>query len=178
MDKFLLLVGKSGSGKDTIAKILSDKYGLRQLKSYTTRPRRFTTEDTHTFVTKLPEATETVKLIAYTEFNGFEYCATNVQVENSDIYVIDPDGVLYFMEHYCGSKKPVVVYIDMPWRKRFARMIGRKDGVFAAAKRIIHDHFKFKSLNDIPAMYATTSTSSLRNAAGIAMVLGLEDRYG
>ena len=176
MDKFLLLVGKSGSGKDTIAKILSDKYGLRQLKSYTTRPRRFTTEDTHTFVTKLPEETETVKLIAYTEFNGFEYCATNVQVENSDIYVIDPDGVLYFMEHYCGSKKPVVVYIDMPWRKRFARMIGRKDGVFAAAKRIIHDHFKFKSLNDIPAMYATTSTSSLRNAA--AMVLGLEDRYG
>ena len=92
--------------------------------------------------------------------------------------MIDPDGVLYFMEHYCGSKKPVVVYIDMPWRKRFARMIGRKDGVFAAAKRIIHDHFKFKSLNDIPAMYATTSTSSLRNAAGIAMVLGLEDRYG
>ncbi len=178
MDKVLLLVGKSGSGKDTIAKILSDKYGLRQLKSYTTRPRRFTTEDTHTFVTKLPEETETVKLIAYTEFNGFEYCATNVQVENSDIYVIDPDGVLYFMEHYCGSKKPVVVYIDMPWRKRFARMIGRKDGVFAAAKRIIHDHFKFKSLNDIPAMYATTSTSSLRNAAGIAMVLGLEDRYG
>ena len=178
MDKFLLLVGKSGSGKDTIAKILSDKYGLRQLKSYTTRPRRFTTEDTHTFVTKLPEETETVKFIAYTEFNGFEYCATNVQVENSDIYVIDPDGVLYFMEHYCGSKKPVVVYIDMPWRKRFARMIGRKDGVFAAAKRIIHDHFIFKSLNDIPAMYATTSTSSLRNAAGIAMVLGLEDRYG
>jgi guanylate kinase len=178
MDKFLLLVGKSGSGKDTIAKILADKYGLRQLKSYTTRPRRFTTENTHTFVSELPAETDIVKRIAYTEFNGYEYCATNAQVENSDIYVIDPDGVLYFMEHYCGSKKPVVVYVDIPWRKRFTRMIGRKDGVFEAAKRIVHDHFKFKSLDEIPAMYATTSTSSIRNAAGIAMVLGLEDCYG
>lgn len=178
MDKFLLLIGKSGSGKDTIAKILSDKYGLRQLKSYTTRPRRFTTENTHTFVSELPAETDIVKRIAYTEFNGYEYCATNAQVENSDIYVIDPDGVLYFMEHYCGRKKPVVVYVDIPWRKRFTRMIGRKDGVFEAAKRIVHDHFKFKSLDEIPAMYATTSTSSIRNAAGIAMVLGLEDCYG
>lgn len=178
MDKFLLLVGKSGSGKDTIAKILCKMYGLNMLKSYTTRSARYDGEDTHIFVESLPEESETVKRVAYTRFNGNEYCATNIQVNNADIFIVDPDGVLYFNEHYQGDKKPVVVYIDIPWWIRLSRMIGRKDGVLKSIDRVLHDHFKFKSLNNIPAMYATTSRSSLINAHGIAMVLGLEEDYG
>lgn len=178
MDKFLLLVGKSGSGKDTIARKLCDEFGLIQLKSYTTRRPRYFGEDTHTFVSELPDESDTVKRVAYTHFNGHEYCATNEQVDNSDIFIVDPDGVLYFMEHYQGDKKPVVVYIDMPWTVRLSRMIGRKDGVIKAIKRIVHDHFKFKSMDMIPAMYATTSKLSDLNALSIAIVLGLEDMYG
>ena len=36
----ILLVGKSGSGKTTIAEYLEKHYGMKMLRSYTTRPMR------------------------------------------------------------------------------------------------------------------------------------------
>ena len=47
-----LVMGESGSGKDTITKELSNKYGLKVLKSYTTRPKRYDDEDTHIFISE------------------------------------------------------------------------------------------------------------------------------
>ena len=35
-----LIVGASGSGKTTVANALEEKYGYKQLQSYTTRPMR------------------------------------------------------------------------------------------------------------------------------------------
>ena len=46
----LLLVGKSASGKTTLATLLETRLGLRQLQSYTTRAPRFDMESGHTFV--------------------------------------------------------------------------------------------------------------------------------
>ena len=50
-DKYIvLIVGESGSGKSTICDELTKRYGLKQVKSYTTRPRRSEDEDGHTFI--------------------------------------------------------------------------------------------------------------------------------
>lgn len=49
---FIILVGKSGSGKSSIAAALASNYGFKEIKTYTTRPPRFEGEDTHTFVDK------------------------------------------------------------------------------------------------------------------------------
>jgi hypothetical protein len=43
----ILLCGKSGSGKTTVADLLQSKYGLKQLESYTTRPQRKADERGH-----------------------------------------------------------------------------------------------------------------------------------
>ena len=43
----ILIVGKSGSGKSTICDRLEQEYGLNQVKSYTTRPRRGANEWTY-----------------------------------------------------------------------------------------------------------------------------------
>ena len=46
----LLIEGESGSGKTTIADILSKKYGLSSIQSYTTRKPRYLGETGHTFI--------------------------------------------------------------------------------------------------------------------------------
>ena len=51
MSKVLLvLLGESGTGKTTIANELRNKYNMKVLQSYTTRPKRDENEDGHTFV--------------------------------------------------------------------------------------------------------------------------------
>ena len=55
IDTKILLVGKSGSGKNTVQDYLVKKYGLKPLLSYTTRAKRYPEEDTHTFITEQKE---------------------------------------------------------------------------------------------------------------------------
>lgn len=142
--RIVLLVGKSGSGKSTIAKKLEDDYGLSQVLSYTTRPIRDGEIDnpTHTFVTD-EEFNELTNLVGYTEFNGYKYCATSQQIDDNDIYVIDPDGVEYMREHYSGNKEVVVVYINCPDSVLMDRMLERGDDFLDAFERFQHDRSKF-----------------------------------
>ena len=93
-----LIVGRSGTGKDTLANLLVKK-GLTVLKSYTTRPRRYEKEDTHEFITPDEAALKTGK-IATTVINGYEYFATKAQLEACDVYIIDPNG-LYELVQNC-----------------------------------------------------------------------------
>lgn len=87
-----LIVGRSGSGKDYIANLL-EKKGLRRLVSYTTRPvRSKEDESSHIFITEAEAASYTDK-VARTVINGHEYFATADQINNSDIYIVDPNGI-------------------------------------------------------------------------------------
>lgn len=141
-NNFILLMGKSGSGKTTVANELYNRYGLSSIESYTTRPPRYEGEKGHTFVNDY-EFDELEDMVAYTEFNGYRYCATSEQVEENHIYVIDPAGVEYFDEHYIGDKKVIVVYLDVDDDVCFERMVADR-GVEAAKERIENDKVAFK----------------------------------
>ena len=149
MDVLILIVGKSGSGKDTIVKYLCNKYNYTQLKSYTTRNKRSETEDTHIFITE-EEFNKLDNIVAYTEFNNYRYCATQEQCDNSDFYIIDPDGVGYFKEKYNGNKTPIIIYIDVPFVKRFKRMLKRGDSIKSAIESVLYDRTKFNNINFNP----------------------------
>lgn len=86
-----LIVGRTGSGKDYLAERLSDA-GLRVVKSYTTRPKRTDNEDSHIFISPEEVATYTDK-VSTTTINGYEYFATKSQIDNSDVFIVDPIGV-------------------------------------------------------------------------------------
>lgn len=86
-----LIMGRTATGKDFLSAILT-KSGMRQVKSYTTRPMRTENEDTHIFVSE-EEARRHTDKVAQTVINGYEYFATREQVNDSDIYVIDPKGM-------------------------------------------------------------------------------------
>lgn len=92
-----LIVGRSGTGKDTLANLLAER-GLKVLKSYTTRAPRYEGEDTHIFINKDKADSYTDK-IATTTINGVEYFATRKQLDECDIYIIDPNGIYELIEN-------------------------------------------------------------------------------
>lgn len=147
-DKYIILiVGKSGSGKSTICRQLENEYGLKELKSYTTRKCRGTNDNSHTFITK-EEFDKLTDIIAYTEFDGNYYCATKGQIDESDLYIVDVDGVKFFLERYDGKKIPIVIYIETDKATRINRMMERGDDVANAYRRVEHDDTAFNGVED------------------------------
>ena len=91
--KLITITGPSGAGKDTVARMLSELGGYKVLCSYTTRPKREGEIDgvEHHFVEKCDVPHE--KMLAYTQYGGYEYWTTIDQVKDKAIYVIDEDGL-------------------------------------------------------------------------------------
>ena len=137
-NNFILLMGKSGTGKSTIAQELYKRYGLSSIESYTTREPRYPNESGHIFVTN-EQFDELENMVGFTTFCGNRYCATAEQVEENDIYIIDPDGVEYFMETYIGNKTPIVIYLEFPISVCYDRLVLR-DGAEEAERRKENDN--------------------------------------
>ncbi len=118
----ILIVGRSGSGKDFLAKELS-RSGLKQVMSYTTRPPRRPDENTHIFI-KPEESAAYQDKIATTEINGYEYFATKQQMKDNDIYIIDPHGLYELLDH-CPDISFTVVYIQADYQMRQKKALDR-----------------------------------------------------
>lgn len=152
MKNIYLIVAPSGAGKTTVTEVLESTYGLKSIKSYTTRSPRFEGETGHIFVSD-EEFDKLTDIVAYTEFCGNEnrYCATAEQVEESDLYVIDPKGIEFFRQHYNGSKQIKVIYIESDMTTRYERMKQRAENsgstyleaVDYSLKRIVNDASEF-----------------------------------
>lgn len=121
-----LITGCSGSGKTTITEQLEMKYRLKSIQSYTTRAKRSENETGHIFVSD-KEFDNLTNLVGYTVFAGNRYCATAEQVENNDLYVIDPKGIDFFMKSYKGNKIPKVIFISSDLTTRYERMVRRAE---------------------------------------------------
>lgn len=133
-----LFVGKSSSGKTTIADILESQYGLVQTRSYTTRPPRYENEIGHTFVSN-KEFDQLENIVAYTEYNGFRYCATAEQIDNVSIYVVDIPGVSTLLDKYQTERPIVIFYFDTSVCTRIERMMERHDSDMAIVSRLYTD---------------------------------------
>ena len=144
-DKIILLVGRSGSGKSTVADILSRQYGRYILPSYTTRPKRFEREEGHIFVNNMfyEKVSRSRDIVAYTYFDNHHYWATAQQVNENDIYIIDPDGVAFFRSHYWGPKQVVVVWLDCGWISAASRMAAQGRSQDEIERRIANDNVVF-----------------------------------
>lgn len=102
MKKLYCVVGRTSSGKDTVARYLAETYNLKQVVSYATRPMRPKETDgvEHYFITPFESRTiqENNDIVAYTKIGNVEYFATLDELMKSDIYVIDPEGIRYLKE--------------------------------------------------------------------------------
>ena len=84
-------------------------------------------------------------------FDKYDISITAEQVENNDLYIIDPKGVDFFMESYKGSKTPKVIFISSDMTTRYERMKSRAeengseymDAVKSSLERITNDVVDF-----------------------------------
>ena len=152
MSKYIFLItGCSGSGKTTITEQLEQRYGLKSIQSYTTRQPRYDGETGHIFVSN-EEFDKLTDMVGYTEFVANRYCATAEQVENNDLYVIDPKGIDFFMKSYKGNKIPKVIFISSDLTTRYERMVRRaevKGSTYTEAVDIALSRIK----NDVNVFY-------------------------
>ena len=158
-----LFVGRSASGKTTVANMLESQYDFWQLQSYTTRPKRHADEIGHTFITN-DEFDKLENIIGYTEYNNHRYCATKEQIDAVDIYVIDPFGVKTVLERYNSDRPIVIIYFDTSVRTRIDRMINRHEPDMTIVSRIYNDEaFDWKEdLYNTVSIYKNTSGKNVR----------------
>lgn len=143
-----LFVGESGNGKTTVVDELERLYNLKPIQSYSTRPKRHENETGHVFVSE-DDFDQLKDLVAYTKFNGYRYCATFEQVETNELYVIDPTGIDYFKNHYCGYKTPYIIYIYASLKERIERMKKRGDSDNQILQRIVNDCGAFRDMDKL-----------------------------
>lgn len=107
-----LIVGRSGTGKSTLEEKLCRDYNLKSIKSYSTRPKRSPNENSHIFINP-SDVDKYPNKIATTTINGNFYFATKEQLDESQLYVIDPIG-LYELSNNFPDLTFNLIYLKLP----------------------------------------------------------------
>lgn len=149
-----LFVGKSASGKTTIANMLEDKYLFNQVQSYTTRTPRYDGETGHIFVTE-DEFNNLKDIVSYTLYNGNQYGTTASLLDQNDIFVVDVPGVESLLQKYTTKRPICIIYFDTTVATRIRRMINRNDSDMAIISRLLQDEEDdwFKQLDKLVWQY-------------------------
>lgn len=161
-DTLYLFIGKSSSGKTTVANFLEKKHGFKQVNSYTTRKPRYEGEIGHIFVDDIT-FDNLGELVAYTEYNGHRYGTTAAQLDQCNIYVVDIPGLETLLEKYKTDRKIVILYFSTNVCTRINRMIDRGDSDMAIISRLLQDEKEDwrDKLNDIVWQYRTSYNQNL-----------------
>ena len=149
-----LVVGRTATGKDTLASILTYKYKWKFVKSMATRPKRYEDEDTHIFISE--EQANTIPFedrVAYTKIGDYQYFATKEQVQESDAYIIDPKGVKVLLEKM-PEENFIIVYIrpgdrDIQKLNGTNRVDNSEQELKVFEKRYNAEHKQFTEFEDL-----------------------------
>lgn len=136
----IMLVGYSGSGKDTILKILK-QHGFKGVVSHTTRPKRWYEQNgiDYFFVTdeefnKLKEQeffAETTKYLTY------QYGGSKEQMTEDAVVVIEPIGWKQVKDIY--GDKAITIFVEANTYRRIARLNERGDEPKEIIRRVLDD---------------------------------------
>lgn len=141
----ILLVGASASGKTEIAKLLSEKYGIKKAITNTTREKREGEKNgvDYYFLSKeeFLNLKENNKLVESTIYNSNYYGCSKSEIGENKCIVLEPEGIASFLK--LGNKNMVTFLLLAKEETRRKRMMTRGDAPEAIEKRIVTDKDRF-----------------------------------
>lgn len=146
MHNLYLIVGRTASGKDSLTRTIAEKYGLKILSSYATRPKRPGETNEHIFITPEDVVKYQNDIVAYTKIGDYEYFSTKQQLLECDFYIIDPNGVEYLKEKIKNipNIELHIIYISADYVTRKHRALNsRKDKEIDFEKRCSAEEEQF-----------------------------------
>lgn len=173
----LLIIGRTASGKDTLADALRHAYGMTFVKSCTTRPRRTPDEDTHVFLTEQQAEPLVRDAVAYTRIGDYIYFTTAQQVMETEGYVIDPIGMRILCANMPNTRF-VIAYVHADDTQRRQHAIQRGDAAREAAafaERDASEDAEFDGFERDIADYANGDTTALPQ--NVTTVIRIENGY-
>ena len=194
MKNLILVIGRSGAGKDTLVRYatdaLKDSYKIVSVPSYTDRPIRDIETDgvEHTFLTKeqFDELLNRETIFAYTKIGetGYRYCSTVEMLErlNGDtiFYIIDPNGY-YYCSQFKDQFNMKVVYVQTNGSIREQRANARNGNDFVWKKRSADEEEQFARFEESApwdACIANDGNLACSEAEFVRVILGLLEERG
>ena len=151
--RLIIPMGKTSTGKDTIARYINERFGIQTVVSYTTRLIRENEVDgrEHWFISesKMDEIeADKDNLLAYTKNlkTGHRYCATarDLDPSRSYIYILNPSAYLDMIRKH-PDIETIVIFMDLPERQIRQRAMLRGDRRKDINKRLDGEREEFES---------------------------------
>lgn len=166
--KVIALMGKAGSGKDTILKAVIEQYPsfFQKIVSVTTRPMREGEQEgiDYNYITEdqFNELLDNDVLLEFNQFNGWLYGTSkkNFSETKINIGVFNPAGVRSLMEH--DDIRLTVYYVICPDKMRLIRQLERESDpdVKEIIRRFGADGRNFATIDDINYISIPNTTRS------------------
>jgi len=173
----LLIIGRTASGKDTLADALRRSCGMTFVKSCTTRPRRTPDEDTHVFLTERQAEPLVRDAVAYTKIGDYIYFTTAQQVMETEGYVIDPIGMRMLCTNMPDTPFVIAyVHADDTQRRLHAMRRGNAEReAVAFARRAASEDAEFTAFERDVSAYDAGDAIAL--PPNVTSVICIENRY-
>lgn len=152
----IVLVGKTCSGKSTVADLLESRYDIKRVRTYTTRPRREGEgENEYHFVTD--EEFEELRA------NNFFFETTHYEVASGAVWkygtgktefcrdccvVMNPDGVKKVKKLFPIEYEIKIIYLNVTEGAQWNRLRSRGQDADEAARRVEADKRDFYDIDN------------------------------
>lgn len=168
----LILMGKTASGKDIIAKELVSNYKFGKIITYTTRPPRPNEKDgvDYYFISQ-SDFQKKIKADFFVEwkvyqsaFGDWYYGTAFEDLKQDSVLILTPTGVKDFAKNTKCMFRTVL--IDVPKEVRLQRLMERGDKYVEALRRLEHDEKDFENpfvrqLTDLKIQNVNCSVESI-----------------
>ena len=152
----IILIGESASGKTTVAKLLEDKFNMKMITTYTTRPPRegeVNHRDYHFITNEEFDRLFSQDFFAETaEYRGWKYGSAKEDYQSDrNVVVLTPHGLRQVKRSFDNDDENfniTSVYLNVPRRDRLVKMLQRGDNIDEACRRSLSDVGQFDGIED------------------------------